>query len=487
MRNGVASGRMMIFWQRPVAWGGIAGLCLAACLLLAASSPGYVEVTTTMTGFAPAMLRLGSTADSTLRAMYTPPPGVPEGQLSAVYDFSVTKVLYTQINGGAYTTAPSSSYTASITPAQPSASSTAQLAFTPHQTAYWEVYVICDVVVNDSVTGQQWVNAAGSGQAGPDHLTCYTFDITYTGTVAANNVNTSNTTDSNTVVTNQHVNVHAGWPINLGVKIAPADLNSVFSWAIAGAGGNGSGAIAGWNPTSGPTYVQTLVPGAATEATFGPYYYTTANSYTATVKAAFAELPPAQTTFNVAKPTAVITTITDRVNVWSASGTIGFGGWMAQPQKDGGKVGIQFTDTPDQNSGFEGKFNWIQIYAPDDVFWNTTGVLLGTESGAGLDSLNKSTGGVFYGINPPDDSPLIQPKPGSNYGKIAVNDGATMWLMYLPSATGSIWVPVADVAWSWAGTETLANGAWTLAGGAWVQNPTGSATNAFPAWGGYVN
>ena len=53
--------------------------------------------------------------------------------------------------------------------------------------------------------------------------------------------------DNGTVVTDKQTNVHAGWPIQLGVtNVAPADLPKTFTWTIQGAGGNGQPSINGY-------------------------------------------------------------------------------------------------------------------------------------------------------------------------------------------------------------------------------------------------
>ncbi|MGC8541748.1 MAG: hypothetical protein ACP5QA_14125 [Phycisphaerae bacterium] len=111
-----------------------------------------------------------SCATSSLSANYTPPSGVSEGDLSASYDWSVTSVLITGTQNGTYATASSSSYNASISPAQPSASSSATLRFTPLIAGYWEVSVSCSVTVTDTKTNQCW---SGSANAGPQDLTSY--------------------------------------------------------------------------------------------------------------------------------------------------------------------------------------------------------------------------------------------------------------------------------------------------------------------------
>lgn len=165
-----------------------------------------------------------------------------------------------------------------------------------------------------------------------------------------------------------------------------------------------------------------------------------------------------------------------------------------QPPKDNGANGIDFKETPGQNSDFSGDFNWIQVYAPHQFYWNAKGTLLDTLSGAGLDADSKH-GKVFFGYIPGDpslstnDSPNTQPAVVTNgvAAKIVVNDTATIWLMYQPKVPGSIWVPISSINWNWGGTDTFVGGSWSLTNGSWAHNPTGSATHTFPDWDGYRN
>lgn len=467
----------------------------------ASDYPGTVSIWATMGEFSPTLVRIITgkpypSATSSLNAgsptSYNPPPpssDESEGKLSPIYTWT-WQVNYKSSEGASYASAPSADY--AVNPIPASSLSAATWVFVPKIPAYWQVSVTGYVTVTDeNEKSKTW---DGHANAGPRELTSYTFDITYTGSVAGGK------SDSGSVVSNQTTDVHAGWPIKLGAKITPSDLATQFTWMISGAGGNGAGAIGGYTPIAGATSVTPLAasnaatdvfPGSATPS--GAYYYTTNNKFAASVAPTNnAEIPYVMTTFDVAKPTATVSTVTDRVNVWSIAGVMMFGGWYsdpAEPEKDGGADGIDFTYAPVQNTGFSGEFDWIQVYTPDWSFWNASGKLIDTLNGSGLDSLNRTTGGVFYGNNPPEDSPYTSPNFISNdvATKIAVADHATMWLMYLPKAAGSIWVPIDSVNWNWGGTDTLVNNSWSLSNGSWSRNPTGAETNIFPIWNGYAN
>ncbi len=52
--------------------------------------------------------------------------------------------------------------------------------------------------------------------------------------------------------------------------------------------------------------------------------------------------------------------------------------------------------------------------------------------------------------------------------------------MFIPGGTGSVWVPLQKVDWSWSGHALLSNGVWNLL------SPSNTATNYsttnYPAW-----
>ncbi|MGC9261652.1 MAG: hypothetical protein ACP5I8_16430, partial [Phycisphaerae bacterium] len=245
-----------------------------------------------MSPFSPNPVKVNSSATSSLSASYTPPSGVSEGDLSAQYDWSV-QVQYKALGADSFGSPPSGSYTDSISPTQPSTSSGATLTFNPLIAGYWQVSASCGVTVTDTKTNQYW---SGSANAGPEDLTSYTLDITYTGPVAGGS------SDSGTVVTNKTTALHAGWPIELGVQLAPADLSKTFSWSIDGAGGNGSAAIGGYTSSTSDAQVNALDPANATGSTFGPYYYVAPGTHKASVKPAGTSIAAVLTNFGITRP-----------------------------------------------------------------------------------------------------------------------------------------------------------------------------------------
>ncbi len=154
-------------------------LVMAVRIALAALTyAGPITVTANMGSFSPSLVQVNSPATASLSAYYTPPSGVPEGQLSASYDWSVSQVQYKGAQADQFGSPPANSYTDSISPNQPSASSGATLAFTPKIAGYWQVATSCSVTVTDTTTNQYW---SGSASAGPEELISATLTMNPNG------------------------------------------------------------------------------------------------------------------------------------------------------------------------------------------------------------------------------------------------------------------------------------------------------------------
>ncbi|MGC9259917.1 MAG: hypothetical protein ACP5I8_07550 [Phycisphaerae bacterium] len=194
-------------------------------------------------------------------------------------------------------------------------------------------------------------------------------------------------------------------------------------------------------------------------------------------------IPPAQTTFSVAKPTITVSTV---------KGVIAFDSQYPAPEPtihDGlpeiGKVGIKFTATQIQ-SGYSGSVVWGQLYYANDSFTAADGTHY-IRDGFGLDTkwpygADPNLGDGQYAT---DDSPMVSTQIEPNLASLSVDDNPTMYLMYQPAATNgtaeSIEVPIQYVSWSWSGSAALANGVWTPAN---LLNtaPPGVNTNSYPEW-----
>ena len=89
---------------------------------------------------------------------------------------------------------------------------------------------------------------------------------------------------------------------------------------------------------------------------------------------------------------------------------------------------------------------------------------------------------------PYDDTSATDDSPGTPLSddlKVkTVSDTFTMWLMFKPSNTDSIWVPLRSINWSWSGTATRSGTTWTLTSPGDTPNPSSSTTTTFPTWVG---
>ncbi len=163
-------------------------LVLAVRIVLAATYAGPITVTANMGSFSPNPVQApdtasnnpGQSATSSLSASYSPPSGVPEGQLSASYSWSATVLdKATWLANGKVAPYlppkdPATAYTATFSPNGNAQSGSTTLTFTPHEARYWQISVSCEVTVTDTTTNQYWSGSAG---AGPEDLISATLTI----------------------------------------------------------------------------------------------------------------------------------------------------------------------------------------------------------------------------------------------------------------------------------------------------------------------
>lgn len=130
----------------------------------------------------------------------------------------------------------------------------------------------------------------------------------------------------------------------------------------------------------------------------------------------------------------------------------------------------------------------MQVFTKNDLWTGIPPVTNYPAVGSGLDQSDP------YGPNIPiggqdveGDSPDVvtdQYSTQVNYSPVQINSSPTMWVMYTPTATGSIGVPLASAAWKFGGTLTWANSAWTLTNPSpsAAGNAPAGATNEYPTW-----
>jgi len=178
----------------------------------------------------------------------------------------------------------------------------------------------------------------------------------------------------------------------------------------------------------------------------------------------------ANATFNVKRPTAQVTSTTGTVAVSSAWG------YLALHYGTSATPGITFSRSITIPSGFSGTTQWVQLVSStlrrrklNNGVWQRlqgTGVLDTTYPY----SANSST------VDSPD-TPLT-----SDYVEKTVQDSFKMWLMFMPSGSGSIWVPLRSVNWSWSGSASRSGTVWTLTSSSNTINPSDADSTTHPTW-----
>ncbi|HTV47288.1 MAG TPA: hypothetical protein VMG59_02480 [Phycisphaerae bacterium] len=442
-------------------------------------------------------------ATSSLSANYSTPnndPTFDEDTITEEYDWSVTSVRYNASDDDQYALT-TSGFTDSISPTQPSSNSEATLTFTPQITGYWEVYTSCTVTLNDNETDQSWTGYETAQQS----LTSYIMNIIYTGDVMdanGNAVSFSSTNNNSNIATNQTLQVEAGWPIGtVSVQVSPTDQTTTYQWSVAGSG-SAETAIDKLDEAADDSALVVIPLGYyntdLTMEALPTFYFVDNSSHavscTATVDG---QQFSAQTTFASTKPSYQITVYTDTVNLDQHQGYgtaygVGFGDSGLNPPE----YGIYFSATGNLNN-CQGVFSWLQIYSVNDTATDASNNHYSC-FGTGLDGQDPYIGTIsqFLAIDAPS-------RNLTNFVSCNVNDNPTMWLMFTPSLTGSIRVPIQKIGWYWnaeAVYDTQDN-QWTLMPNSnsmpillsyppgthsTPTGQTGSPTNKYPTWNDLV-
>ena len=271
-----------------------------------------------------------------------------------------------------------------------------------------------------------------------------------------------------TDVTNRTSTVIVGQQITLSVS-AGGTLSSV-SWTVPGTiVGGYAGSTSGSGQTSGTKLAQT-------PTTF--YWVDSGSSRTVTVKVVLSSgaSGSASATFNVVAPTGSMsaTALTSaNISIDTSCGYL-----CAHYGPSGSSGGVHFANAYTVPSGYTGTFQWVQV---------------GTTSGSRTSSSTGTTqsygpcGGVdttypYDTHNPTNDSPVNELNSG--YKDRRRGDSFTMTLMFQPTSASSIFVPIAEVPWSWGFDATSGDGGltWTFASktAAGILSP--SPTTNFPTW-----
>ncbi len=470
-------------WLAAVA--GLSLLLVAAGVALAAPSyAGHITVSAGMGSFSPNPVEVNSTATSTLKAGYTPPPGVPEDDLPSAYTWTASVLYKATLNAKAYGTPPANSYTDSIAPKQPANTGQATLSFTPTIAGYWEISSSCAVTATDTKTNKYWT---GTGAAGPDDLTSYILHINYGGGI----------------VDNKTQDVSVGEQIPLMATYGPADMT--LQWKIKGP------IIANYEANDLIGKIDPVTAADLTKASLTYYWIDTDSGQTeneqVTLTGTLAQpkaAPSVNTTFNVFRPVPTFTTkylgpiklIDPTVYDGDLPGTVN-------------GPGIEF-DYSVAGSGFgtTDNLHTVQIASPSATTkqYNVTtqkttvfqfslpstahpGPLLDTTFPYGRDlRAGKTDDSPYYRVDPPP--------PGSGFGpgtwrtvSVYVMEAFTHYLLFKPNLPSATYAPLSYVQWAW--DAEVYNGAtgssgFTLTSSAQapVEPPAGQGQSALPTWNG---
>ena len=413
--------------------------------------------------------------------------------------------LNSQGNVAPYGNPPLDSYTDSIAPTQPAASSGAALTFTPNIAGYWAVSASCGVTVTDTQTNQYW---SGSATAGPKYLTSYILDISYGGNV----------------VTNQTQDVSVGEEIPVTAVYGPSDMT--LQWNVAGS------IIANYAPKAGQTFQQSaaITPvnsTALTQPTLTYYWMDTDSGQAANEKVGLTGTlpvgkspPPVNTTFNVYRPVPSFSTQ--------------YLGAVVLDSNDKDLPGLRLHD------GDEGGVNndpGIEFYfeIPSSQFGDTANlftVQICDRLTVTTDQYDKDTGTTFtfeytipndtvpapvldtsftYWSNYPQDIaggeifdewcydapnyPVDPPLAGSGFGagnwatyNVIISEIFTHNLLFVPIAPagfGTNYAPLSQITWGWsAEADNPGNGGFSLANPSQVPSiwPRGADLPRLPEW-----
>ncbi len=479
-------------------------LVLAVRIVLAAPTyAGPISVTANMGSFSPSLVQVNSPATASLSAYYTPPSGVPEGQLSASYDWSVSQVQYKALQADTFGSPPANSYTASISPAQPSASSGATLTFTPLIAGYWQVSTSCSVTVTDVTTNQYWT---GSSNAGPEDETSWTLSIGVGTPVVTGGIN---------------LNVCVGEQIPLTASYGPGDM--ALQWTVPGS------IIAGYSTVnSGPktTNIDYSKPSTAavtpvtaanlTQPLLTFYWMDTDSGSTENEQVSLSgtlsgdQVLASPVTFNVYRPSPTYTaSYPDPITL------IYYGQIPILYLADGSNEGIQFNfSVPASPFGGTTDLNTVQtvtIVTETTEQYNSNNntttnfgfsvpstqlpaPILDTVFPYGLLSFAYNSDGLLayeYTSDAPS-LPIDPPITGSGFGpgawstvNVAISEAFIHDLLFMPAVSPNpIWAPLSKMDWGWTAQADNGKLGFSLVSSAKVPStpPESSDLSALPVW-----
>ena len=178
----------------------------------------------------------------------------------------------------------------------------------------------------------------------------------------------------------------------------------------------------------------------------------------------------ATVTFNVSGLTSVVGSATTTGSA-VVSSMLYFGNFPTT-------TGISFSISATPPSNTSGTFSFVQLVNSYNVEYDhPTGAPCTFGFGTGLDNNYPYLSG---GASSTNDSPGI--RLFSNESEAKANFSATMYMMWTPTLTAAIPVPLGSVSWSWSGDAVQNSGTWSLGSNNSASSTAFSAGISYPVW-----
>jgi hypothetical protein len=270
-------------------------------------------------------------------------------------------------------------------------------------------------------------------------------------------------TSGNSIIVGQQVNLTASVD-------TPGIATSNFTWSVSGS------AISNYVVASDSSSAQ-MLPLTQTNSASVDFYWVSGGQQNVTCSVVLnnGSIATSQASFNVQRPTAQVAYVKGTVGADSNFylgnylhyGTSDNSGTSCEPGLDG----IVCTYAVNTLPGFSGIYGWFHL--------NSSAIQYKQSDGTSKQCLPSGYDGAL-----PFGSACFYDTPGfSLAGHVEVTEAEShqTWLMFQPSVTNSIWVPLKQVNWGWSGDAVLTNGTWTLPS---HSNPDPTVTDAtmHPSW-----
>jgi hypothetical protein len=212
-------------------------------------------------------------------------------------------------------------------------------------------------------------------------------------------------------------------------------------------------------------------------------------SYQYTMSGGFGSVnsPIATATFNVAGPTPSPTSNSPYVTTQLGNVAINSGPVLQFGSTTGSNIGIAFSASANQPSGYSPTFKWVNLISGDTITLTpNTGSQVTCHLGAGLD--NKYPSFPLVTSNTTNDNPKYGPLP-SGYTEVNRNFSAQTYLMWNSGLANAIDVPLGSLPWGFVGDAVLVAGTWNIDQSKSSKYATGFTNSpSYPTWNSlYLN